>query len=528
MDGYSGKRTVGGLVIPKKGSSLISRDAAENKDRNAQFCNRLGCNGRLNHTKSAPKNGCSEKFNSSRPFHASSGKEIIGSSARTCSVATNTRKSFRQLRKKLPSKLESDSSETSSVQDEPEVGNLRLVEVGSSNVPSNSRSWKVFHDKSGIGTRDIPLGSSVPFASKSSCQEARNSGSTSRYGLRSLRYNSTSDNFPSSGGSSSESNVSRRKDIVKKRNLMVESGSSIRGKKMSGPMSDDSHSSTSMQGISISDSGHPRNWFSRRNNGVGSDRTRKSTSGTETRLSNQGNGKSLLQTELPVVTQQLSEPELNVVVDVPGSSNQFTAEASSSHSSSFSRSSSSDGSLPGVMQNRPIEFGITSSLMNRDGLRRFNMDGIAEVLLELDRIEQDEELTYEQVLDLETNLFLGGLGFYDEHRDMRLDIDDMSYEELLALEDKMGTVSTAVPEEALSNCLTRSIFQLAPPEGAMRCNEDEDDDTCSICQEEYVLGDEVGRLECGHGYHVICVQQWLQLKNLCPICKASAATSQSP
>ncbi|MGI4329218.1 hypothetical protein ACR2WG_26835, partial [Klebsiella pneumoniae] len=152
MDGYSGKRTAGGLVIPKKGSGLISRDAAENKDRNAQFCNRLGCNGRLNHTKSAQKNGCSENFNSSRPFHASSGKEIIGSSARTCSVVTNTRKSFRELRKKIPSKLEPVSSETNSVQDEPEVGNLRLVEVGSSNVPSNSRPWKVFHDKSGIGT----------------------------------------------------------------------------------------------------------------------------------------------------------------------------------------------------------------------------------------------------------------------------------------------------------------------------------------------------------------------------------------
>ena len=48
----------------------------------------------------------------------------------------------------------------------------------------------------------------------------------------------------------------------------------------------------------------------------------------------------------------------------------------------------------------------------------------------------------------------------------------------------MGTVSTAVPEEALSICLNRSTFQLVPPEGTMRCNEDEDedDDTCSICQ----------------------------------------------
>ena len=41
-------------------------------------------------------------------------------------------------------------------------------------------------------------------------------------------------------------------------------------------------------------------------------------------------------------------------------------------------------------------------------------------------------------------------------------------------------------------------------------------------QEEFVEGDEVGRLDCGHGYHTSCIKQWLLLKNLCPICKASA------
>ena len=34
----------------------------------------------------------------------------------------------------------------------------------------------------------------------------------------------------------------------------------------------------------------------------------------------------------------------------------------------------------------------------------------------------------QQLLALETNLFLCGHGFYDQHRDMRLDIDNMSYE----------------------------------------------------------------------------------------------------
>lgn len=34
----------------------------------------------------------------------------------------------------------------------------------------------------------------------------------------------------------------------------------------------------------------------------------------------------------------------------------------------------------------------------------------------------------QQLLVLETNLLLGGLGLHDQHRDMRLDIDNMSYE----------------------------------------------------------------------------------------------------
>lgn len=46
-----------------------------------------------------------------------------------------------------------------------------------------------------------------------------------------------------------------------------------------------------------------------------------------------------------------------------------------------------------------------------------------------------------------------------------------------------------------------------------------------LLQEEYVAGDEVGRLRCEHSYHAVCVNQWLRLKNWCPICKAAASTA---
>lgn len=531
MGEYSGKRAFGGLLVPRKGPGLVLRDAAESGDK---FCNRIGCNGRLNHSRS-PQN-CSEKFKSSRPsFNASNGKEIIGSSTRTCSAVANTSKTFLESRKKSSSLIQPDSSDTSSVEDEPEVLDVvsssprrgvqigyqsdakksgKVMEVGSSSIAaSNSRPRKAFWQKSGTRNRDAPpLGPSVPLASTS--QGARN-----RYGLGNLRCNSTSDVVVPSGGSSSESKISRRNNIMKNGSPKGETCSSVCGKKMTRPASD---GKTSTQGPSISDSRRTKNGSPSGNGGLGLGRTRRSINGTtRTGLSSQGSGNGLLPKD---ITTEVPQPELPIVVGIPNSSHQFSAEASSSsRSTSFSSSRSSGGSSPGLTQAGPAELGLPRSLMNHDGLRRYNMGGIAEVLMALERIEQDEELTHEELLALETNIFLGGLGLYDQHRDMRLDIDNMSYEELLDLEEKMGSVSTALSEEALSKCLKRSIYQPLSPKGIVECGEDENQGKCSICQEEYAIGDEVGNLECEHGYHVECINQWLRLKNWCPICKGSAA-----
>ncbi|GFS41982.1 RING/U-box superfamily protein [Actinidia rufa] len=550
MDEYSGKRAGGGFVTPRKGSGLVLRGTAGSRDRDAQFCNRLGCNGRLNHTKSA-QNGCSEKFKSSRSsINASNGKGIIGSSTRTYSTVTNKRKSLQALNNHS-SQLETRSSEMSSIQDEPEAsehapstgrnqagvesdlndaesGKIRLKEVGSSNIAPHTKPPKVYRHKSVMGTRDTQLGSPVPLASESTSQGARNNTDASRYCLRNLRCKSIPDVVPS-GGSSSESNLYRRKDVVKKKTPELATSSSGRVKKTSGLLSEDSRISASTNAIAIYDLGQSKRRPPNMDNGVGSVRTRRSIGGnSRMRIWNQENVNNLAPTELPVVIPHMPQPEIIIGLDDASSSNQFSAEASSSHSTSYSRPGSSGESLPGIMPVYPSELGTTRSLINLDGLRRYNIDGIAEVLLALERIEQNEELSYEQLLALETNLFLGSHGFYDQHRDMRLDIDNMSYEELLVLEEKMGIVSTALSEDSLSKCLERSIHQPMPcKEGSSGCSRDEDDIKCSICQEEYVFGDEVGRLECEHGYHVVCINQWLRLKNWCPICKASAAPSQS-
>ncbi|KAM1089220.1 hypothetical protein ACFX19_017231 [Malus domestica] len=545
MDEFSGKRAENGL-ISKKGSGLGLRETP-NRHRNAQLCSRLGCSGRLNSVKSAQV----EKAKPSRPAFrsSSSGKEIIGSSSRSCVGVGNTRNSISEPYKKLSSNLDTDSSETSSVQGDPEVSEIApppgkiqrglhlesknsvsseitLMEVGSSRVESNTRSRRSFNQRSGLRSQDSIVGSNVSMGPKGTIQTR---ASTARNGLRSLRCSSVSDVVPSSCASS-DSSLGQR-ETIKKRTSEGESSSAAKGKKMNGSSS--AQNSNSSHGISISaDSRRARNMPSNRdNNGVASVRTRRTVTGHSRGrlLPNQGSGNNSSSNGFSAVGPHTSQPEMSINSNASSSSQQLSAEVPLIRQNSYSRPGSSSGTLHGILRAGASDVGSSRSLMNQDGLRRYNMDGIAEVLLALERIEHDEGLSFEQILVLETNLFLNGLNIYDHHRDLRLDIDNMTYEELLALEERMGTVSTALPEEALSDCLKKSIYQSTPQEDAsVSCDGKKEDVKCSICQEEYVAGDEVGRLRCEHSFHIVCVNQWLRLKNWCPICKAAAAPAPAP
>lgn len=296
---------------------------------------------------------------------------------------------------------------------------------------------------------------------------------------------------------------------------------------MNGPSSEGRKCSSSL-GISISDSRPSRSGPLNRDNSAPSVRTRRSlNSYTRARISDQGSGHNLPPDECHVMIPQISQFDLSFGLNVPTPSNEFSLENSLNRSISYSQRGSSNEILRGIRPPSPAELGNVRSLANHER-GRYNVDGIAEVLLALERIEHDEDLTYEQLLVLEANLFLNGLNFHDQHRDMRLDIDNMSYEELLALEERMGTVSTALSEEELSESVKISIYR--PPhveDGTRDYCENKDDVKCSICQEDYAIGDEMGKLKCEHRYHDVCIQQWLRMKNWCPICKASASMASS-
>ncbi|KAK7263150.1 hypothetical protein RJT34_30735 [Clitoria ternatea] len=50
----------------------------------------------------------------------------------------------------------------------------------------------------------------------------------------------------------------------------------------------------------------------------------------------------------------------------------------------------------------------------------------------------------------------------------------------------------------------------------------ENGECCCICQDDYIHGEEVGKLICKHKFHIGCIKQWLRRKNACPICKQTA------
>ncbi|XP_015470985.1 E3 ubiquitin-protein ligase RNF165 isoform X1 [Parus major] len=131
-----------------------------------------------------------------------------------------------------------------------------------------------------------------------------------------------------------------------------------------------------------------------------------------------------------------------------------------------------------------------------------------------------------------------------------------SYEELLQLEDRLGSVNRG----AVQNTIERFTFphkykkarklrakfskgsqpsptqrvqfppcpQLRrPQEGKAEQDDGEESDTdekCTICLSMLEDGEDVRRLPCMHLFHQVCVDQWLATSKKCPICRVDIET----
>jgi hypothetical protein len=87
------------------------------------------------------------------------------------------------------------------------------------------------------------------------------------------------------------------------------------------------------------------------------------------------------------------------------------------------------------------------------------------------------------------------------------DVDHMTYEQLLALGERIGNVSVGASKNEIELCPKFTLKQ-----------ELTNNKTCLVCQDEMQVGNTLRRLPCFHTYHSDCIDTWLQQKPTCPVC----------
>ncbi|WVZ65683.1 hypothetical protein U9M48_015006 [Paspalum notatum var. saurae] len=90
-------------------------------------------------------------------------------------------------------------------------------------------------------------------------------------------------------------------------------------------------------------------------------------------------------------------------------------------------------------------------------------------------------------------------------------------QELVALGEVVGTESRGLSADTLASL----------PSVTYKTQDVQDGNTeqCVICRVEFEEGESLIALPCKHSYHPECINQWLQINKVCPMCSAEVSTS---
>ena len=122
----------------------------------------------------------------------------------------------------------------------------------------------------------------------------------------------------------------------------------------------------------------------------------------------------------------------------------------------------------------------------------------------------------------------GGMRIVSGNRHQHVDPSQMTYEQLLALQQRVGNVNQGASEQRIDQ-LPTSKYNSGKPTSSntsssssteSSSNDPDQDNTCSICMSEFEDGETIRRLPCFHAYHSSCIDQWLKQKAQCPVCRA--------
>lgn len=106
----------------------------------------------------------------------------------------------------------------------------------------------------------------------------------------------------------------------------------------------------------------------------------------------------------------------------------------------------------------------------------------------------------------------------DEDGLMDMDVDELTYEELIALGEFIGVEKRGLSLNEVSSYLDLYSYKIAENKIGV--------DRCVICQIEYEDGEELVTIKkaCEHPYHSECIKKWLQIKKCCPICSTEVSS----
>ena len=91
--------------------------------------------------------------------------------------------------------------------------------------------------------------------------------------------------------------------------------------------------------------------------------------------------------------------------------------------------------------------------------------------------------------------------------------DSLTYEEMLALEERIGSVPVGLTDEQLERLPTTHYQHKAESPCSL----------CSICMVDFNVREAVVQLpRCRHLYHPQCIRRWLHEKKTCPLCLEEA------
>jgi len=88
--------------------------------------------------------------------------------------------------------------------------------------------------------------------------------------------------------------------------------------------------------------------------------------------------------------------------------------------------------------------------------------------------------------------------------------DKMSYEQLLQLEEEVGSVNKGLTKEKIKKIPVKPFHKALF----------DDNLDCIICMEKFEENEKVKQLLCGHIFHGDCIDKWLEKEKKCPFCKS--------